>query len=601
MAEYSSGSIYFSGLGNGTDFSSMIDSLKEIEMAHSKQLMNWRKDWTNRKDAFADLRTTLSSYSTFLKTMDTEGEFTKKKALSSNTQIASVACTSSAQSGQHIVLNVKELASNSYATIGLNVKDKAAQIVSESTGPQTFEYTYKDKTRSFTLDKGTTLAGLQARINNDPQNPGVRAELVQSANGYVLQMVSKDQGAQSAIKVSENQWLKSLTTDGAGEWNYVTGKNAKLSINGSPPIERSSNVIDDYAGLKITLVGTGSSTITVETDTEAITENVKKFIEETNKVRAKFMELTKVNGDKNTVDITITESQQEAQKGSVLTGNYGVQLMDSNFKNMIPSRGVGFDSLADVYSTLTQLGIKTDAKESSETYGMLIYDQTLSEDDGKGGKITKFEKAIRDNPDAVAELFSANAKPAQNNKFTADTMPGFTKGGEYKVTYDVDSEGKISNAWINGKKATINNETKTISIYSVAGQEPNPADGTKLFITDLEAKSHETTLRVKDGKVPELINLIDYDMLARYPVEKGQTSGSDSFTHAGSLSILERQYQGIIDNIDKKLLREQERVDKWERTTRQRFSRLDATLKQYDSLNSQISSQIKQLPGSSGK
>ncbi|MEG2139700.1 MAG: flagellar cap protein FliD N-terminal domain-containing protein, partial [Bilophila sp.] len=52
-----SGSISFAGLGNGTDFGTMIKGLKEIEEIPKKRLESWQKDWQQRYEAFDSLYT----------------------------------------------------------------------------------------------------------------------------------------------------------------------------------------------------------------------------------------------------------------------------------------------------------------------------------------------------------------------------------------------------------------------------------------------------------------------------------------------------------------------------------------------------------------
>jgi flagellar hook-associated protein 2 len=82
-------------------------------------------------------------------------------------------------------------------------------------------------------------------------------------------------------------------------------------------------------GVTFTLVGKGETTISVNTDAEAVQENVVEFIEAINSFRATINQLTKYDKNKTTYDVTDAESLYEMQKGSILTGNYGVQLLSS--------------------------------------------------------------------------------------------------------------------------------------------------------------------------------------------------------------------------------------------------------------------------------
>jgi flagellar hook-associated protein 2 len=61
------------------------------------------------------------------------------------------------------------------------------------------------------------------------------------------------------------------------------------------------------------------------------------------------------------------------------------------------------------------------------------------------------------------------------------------------------------------------------------------------------------------------------------------------------LRNLERNYQEIIDNIEKKITREDERLARWERMMINKFARLDAVLARYNGMNESLQVQIAQL------
>jgi flagellar hook-associated protein 2 len=63
----------------------------------------------------------------------------------------------------------------------------------------------------------------------------------------------------------------------------------------------------------------------------------------------------------------------------------------------------------------------------------------------------------------------------------------------------------------------------------------------------------------------------------------------------GTLNILEKNYQGIMNNIDIKIEFEEARLVRRERDLRHRFSRLESLLGYYDQLTSYLSSQVGSL------
>jgi flagellar hook-associated protein 2 len=587
MAEYTSGQISIAGLGNGTDFATMISALKQIELKHANQLARWRNDWYTRLDAFDSLRKELASFSTYMKTMNTPEKFLAKTAALSSPNVASVTSTTSAAPGTYN-LEVGQMATNSYASIKTTATSNLDSINTAATEKK-FEYTYKGTTRTLAIGAGTTLEGLKNIINSDAANPGVRATILEAGGEFILQLYSEKQGTDTAIAVTSAS--PPMTGFGAAAWSTMQGKDAQVKFNGFPEgtdwYTFKGNNLSVY-GMNINLLSPGTTLITVNTDTAKIKENVEEFINQVNSVRTLIMDLTKVNTEKSTTDPEYASSQFEMQKGSVLTGNYGVQLLSSMFKSTVMDKAAGFEYLnitgstftGDMFSSLAQIGIKTDTNQGSTTFGLLIFETN--------DELITFDKALQQSPDGISDLFTANLKGYSDSPdfLVYDTLSGFTKAGSYKVTYDVDSGGNIVNAFINGQAATVDADG-LLGMYD----NSNPAGGMRLLINDMTVGPHEGTARVKDGKLTSLINLVDDSFLKVY--------NADPQTPKGILSILEKQYGQIIENIDDKIAKEGERIVIWERRMKERFARLDATLKTYDGLLAQLESQIKQLPTSS--
>ncbi len=378
-------------------------------------------------------------------------------------------------------------------------------------------------------------------------------------------------------------------------WSVVKGENAEIKVNGWPGgndnsiwLESASNsiaagtVVED---ISFTLLKTGTTTITTGTDKAKIRENIESFVEAVNNFRVVLDSLTSVDEEKQTYDPEYADSQFDMQKGSVLTGNYGIQTLDSRLNSAIAGSGVGFLPRendehgyylsGDYFNALSQIGIKTCADEGSTFYGLLEINYI------PGDKGTKsLDQALDEDPMAVARLFAAS-----NEGFTDSASFGFnsqiatvTKAGNYSVSYTCTVDGKIDKAWINGEEATVNNET--FQITSVSGA----SKGLMLDIYPHSLVAGQTTtgtVSLRQGKVNELISMME---------------GSEGLLGtSGTLRNLERNYQQIIDNIEAKITKEDERLAKWERTQINKFARLDAVLAKYNAINDGLQSQIAQL------
>ncbi|KUG27436.1 flagellar hook-associated protein flid [hydrocarbon metagenome] len=545
----SSSTITFTGLGNGTDFASMIDKLVEVERIRITSLETWRKSWTDKVTAFQELNTQMLSLKTALEGMDTKGEFLIKTAGSSDSNVLAATAGADAQTGTHVI-DVEQIAKNK-----IMVSQKGASTVTESINTsgasRIFAYTYKGKTYSVNIPAGASLTDLKNLINMDGDNPGVKAAIVNDGTKNYLQLRGMDTGAAATLEISASTTLAGF---GSGTFTETQkNQNALLKVDGWPAgddnyLSRATNSISDIIeGVTLNLRSAGEVNLDIETDQEAVKKNIETFVEQINTVRSMIKNLTQVNSS--------------THEGSLLTGNYGVQLIGSRLKEAVAGTAVGFDWNTDTYTALSAIGIKTDAEEGSVTAGLLIIDDAA------------LDEALEKDIDAVASLFSAYYEGSTNstNFSYASHIQGITQAGSYKVAYTV-SGGVITAATINGHEATIDGNT-------ILGKYGYPEAGLLLEVKNLTDGSYSGTSTMKLGKAGELINNLK-DL-------------TDSKT--GPLAILEDNYNDITDMIDRKIAYEENRITLMESRLRERYARLDALLGYYDKLSTSLESQISQL------
>lgn len=637
MAQITSGSVKIPGLGNGTDYQEMLDKLEQIEMSHAIQLDKWKQDWKTRLEAFEQVKAAMVEYSSALKEMNSIDKFMLKNVLNSNTASTSVKATGSADNGSHTI-EVGQKASNSYASVVLNVEDKLKSI--NTTGSvQTLQFYLGPEVTTvpptvaspdpnlfeIKVPPNCTLEGLKNIINQELGSPkgdalGMKASIISMGNGkQVLQLHSTKTGENTNITLvngSDAFWDSTGLKDSAGDagWKRTAGKNALVRIDGwpdenaTPPdnwLSLSTNLIDHIPGLTINILGEGTSVIDISLDTEAISENINTFVNATNELRILMKELTDYNASASVVESDYADSQFDTQKGGVLMGNYGMQLMMSKMKTYIFSQPQGFDYLVkdadgtvisgDLFSSLAHIGIKTDDQQGSPTYGLLVFENNIKVVTGEGVEMITFEQALEMNAQNIGELFAADCAPTVDgyNFGYASHLPGFTKAGSYDISYEVLAGGLVdtNNVRINGElvSCTLDGNQLTITgdhdarglaldIYNT-----NPTNGTP----------HSSTIRLKSGFLPGLIQMIDRDFL-------DPDSGKDD-KEKGTLSVLITQYQNIIDGINDKIAKEDERITLWRRRMDQRFANLEATLKLYAGLQEQLEAQINSMSSSTKK
>ncbi|MCW4014480.1 MAG: flagellar filament capping protein FliD, partial [Candidatus Bathyarchaeota archaeon] len=265
-----------------------------------------------------------------------------------------------------------------------------------------------------------------------------------------------------------------------------------------------------------------------------------------------------------------TSTDDEDEEDSTFTevhGNYGVNIIKQNLKDILASKGLGFmyydsgTSQGDMFTSLSTIGISTDADEDSTTFGQLIIDEE------------ELTEALKTDPDAVASLFSAEGEGVTySTDMSFDSIiSGVTEPGEYEVSYTV-SGGVITSATINGNEASIDGT-------SIVGSSGNPESGLCVSVTNLTDGVYSDMVYVKQGKINQLIDTLDV------------ITNSDT----GILSIIEDNYEEIIDNNAEAILREEARLDSYEQRLIEKFARLEALLGEYEDINTALEDQIDSL------
>jgi len=227
----------------------------------------------------------------------------------------------------------------------------------------------------------------------------------------------------------------------------------------------------------------------------------------------------------------LTDFDEVNVQGSVLTGNYGVQLLSSNLKDATAGRALGFEywddktKQGDLYSSLAQIGITTDADEGSPTRGLLVIDYE------------KLDEALDTDLEAVAKLFAADFEGGTSinsgNFAFFNHLNGVTKPGVYDISY-VSDGSKIVSATINGHPASIDSSGGRTFVTSTF--DGDPSKGMSFEVLD-PTTSGSGSIRIKQGKAGQLADLL------------ADLTSSTS----GPLKILEKNYKNIIDNIDNKI------------------------------------------------
>lgn len=409
-------------------------------------------------------------------------------------------------------------------------------------------------------------------FNADPANAGTTAEVVEGASGYKL--IYKDAGG-NEIVLDGDKWYKQ------------DAQNAEFYVNGwEQKFTSSSNTLSEVIeGMEITVKSTGKTVLNTVQDKDKIKENITEVVDALNMVKGTILELSKVDTEKDVgeYDTEKLTSSLTWQMGSALTGNYGVQLVLSNYNNLVSSMSTGFtkkqsvdDVFGDFFTTLSEIGISTNTSSGSDGFGLLEIDEE------------KLDEALENDPEAVINLLSSSMTGTTTSAdFTVSSTGVSAKSGSYKVTYDVDENGQATNVYINGVLA------QTDSNYPgrwTVGDLNNDAAGVAIQFANggMAQGSYSSSINIRQGKVNELIDFLEQETAS------STVTGVDK----GHIPTIIASYRETIDQLQDKIDSETERISSWEQREKLKYARLEQTLTDYNSKLSTISSYAQQLAAS---
>ncbi|MDE4542528.1 flagellar filament capping protein FliD [Thermoanaerobacterium sp. R66] len=430
-----------SGLASGIDTDSIV---KQLMTAASQPLyqLEQQKQWLQwQQEDLQDINTKLLTLrDNTLFSMKLQGTYLAK-TVSSNTSIATATAGVNAVNGTY-QLTVKTLASAATATSQNTIN--SGDVINDTGNDITLTISNGDANSSatITIKSGQTINDLVTAINSVSNTTHINATY--DSNLGRLFLVSSTTGSNSQINISESDTSNTILT----KLNlYIqNGNNADFIFNNVEITNSTSNNVT-VAGINVNLTGIGSTTLSVQTDTDTIYNSIKSFVDAYNDVittinskltEQRYYDYQPLTDDqkKQMTQDDITAWQQKARSGD-LSGNDNLTSIYYSMRNAISGTVIASDGTK---MTLSSIGITT-----GQWY--------------EGGKLyiddTKLKDAIQKNPQEVMDLFTkitesttdVNATPgsSQNDGIAArlyyivnNGINSITKeagGGQYQL-YD---------------------------------------------------------------------------------------------------------------------------------------------------------------------
>jgi len=386
------------GINSNLDTQDIINKMVSLE-ARSMDLVKAKKIIEEQKLAsFQELKNRLQTFKGVVTTLNTQSRFIVNKSVFSNNsfsdsnKVVDITTTSSASSGTYSLI-VNNLATESK----LITSGYAETTTSNASGTVTIVIGSSASATVTINSTNNTLDGLRLAVNN--LGLDVKASFLNdgdATNPYRLLISGTQTGSSGTVTMSHATTRTPFSVSSASAISFETtqtARDASLLLDGVSITKSSNTVTDVISGAALKLQSAGSGTISLSTDTEAITTKVSDFVDEFNDLSIFLREQLALDS--------------ESEETGVLFGNFAVQNLQQILRSSISTKITG---ISGDYTYLSQIGITT------QSDGTLILDTDDLSD------------ALVDDIENVSQLFSSNGSVTNSSLayvgFTSDTEPG---------------------------------------------------------------------------------------------------------------------------------------------------------------------------------
>lgn len=376
--------------GSGVDTDSLVTGLVEAQFAAKTAALAARSDrLTAQLSGVATLKSTITDFASALETLVKGGTLQSQPASSDSRVLTATAISGAKLTGLTGSIRVDRLATAQAAVSRTAVATKDTPIATGTFTLKIGTARYVDGAMAgitapdvdadgvedtLTIDvTNGSLTGIAAAIN--AARSGVTASVVTDANGEAYLSLKGETGTAKAFSLTADDPASALAQfnvgpDATDMKEMSTAGNAALTVDGIP-VERASNSISDLvAGVKLDLVGTSTTPVTLSstTPTAALTNAVEDVVFTYNSLMAELKKQT----DPITGELRADPGAQNMLRS----------LKALNTRDLLPGAAPGTPR------TLSDLGVATNR------------DGTLSVSS------EKLAKAMANNPGAIEAIFS---------------------------------------------------------------------------------------------------------------------------------------------------------------------------------------------------
>lgn len=394
MATTSTSGITFSGLASGMDTSAIVTALVNARAVPIQTMQATRSDLTTKKSVFTTLSSQLSAISAVTKKLDNLSdvtfssaslgeEFRTLSATSSNTGLFTASVDSArGVTGTHTV-TVERLAKVAVSSAG-NGNGTSFSATTSAVATGTLAITVGSTTTNVSITStNATLTGVRDAIN--ASGAAVRATTIYDGTGYKLVVTGTSTGEASDVTVDASGLDQGDLSKTLSFTKSQSAVDSRVVVDGVA-IEHADNVVEDAlygVTLSLSSESATAATLSVKTDTTAVSTAIKTFI---------------ANYNAAISNINSQNTYSEGQNTPVLFGNSTVRGVEDALARAVsePVSGTStYKMLADVGihlmkdGTLTVDESKLSTALGNDFEGVRSLFVTRNGTDGVAGRVTK--------------------------------------------------------------------------------------------------------------------------------------------------------------------------------------------------------------------
>ncbi|MDT0593798.1 flagellar filament capping protein FliD [Glaciecola petra] len=395
------------GVGSGLDLESLVEQLLQSERGPKTQRLDERDEsLSDEISAVGQVKSKLSEFEDAIKELQQEGNLSGREPTienpSEDNDVLSANPSTAALPGTYEIA-VTQLAQGSRIETANAVDGGFASsddvVLTSGTADITFKIGDTDDTFTLSISEGTTLAELREQINNDENNFGVQANIINTGTadgGARLVFTSDITGVGNDLQIVNNSDIAEL--------NRISTTDSSESSTLLSPIKNAANAIAVVDGIEVqsdtnkfentiqsvrfdvkelsdqdTNGDPIASRLIIGFDAEGLEEKITEFVDKFNELNDDLARLT-------------SYGESDLEEDGALAGDSTVRGIQSGLANILSSNVS--DSLI---GSLFALGIELTSE------GKLEISTT---DFGLGSGADRLENALNDNFDDIDKLFN---------------------------------------------------------------------------------------------------------------------------------------------------------------------------------------------------